>query len=197
MQNRATWFLFLSLSLLVMAGLLTGCAADAPASDSKPELKAEPTEIVTVDSGISVSGTMVKAAGKSVDLGEEDEDIRSIESCYWLEKNKIAAQCSVAGRHNQEYYFVVYDLVRDLYLYEQYGKQFIWQNDDLDTLIYVLDYSGEGEPSKVCSKNNIVLYESNADEQIQNVAFVPKGIKIELTDLRGDNPHQVIVESAV
>ena len=62
--------------------------------------------------------------------------------------------------------------------------------------MYVLDYSDEGEKSQVKNKKDMVLYESGADEQILNVTFVPKGLKIEVADLRGDNPRQVLVEAA-
>ena len=46
------------------------------------------------------------------------------------------------------------------------------------------------------NKKDMVLYESDPKEQICNIAFVPKGIKIELTDLQGNNPRQVIVDAA-
>ena len=90
----------------------------------------------------------------------------------------------------------VYDVVRELYVYEQYGKQFIWQNDDLDTLIYVVDYAKDKEPSRVLNKKDVVLYETGAEEQIQNIAYVPKGVKVEISDLHGDNLRQVVVEAS-
>lgn len=189
MRNRLAMVLLLSVLLLCV---LTGCGANAPASEPEQE----PAEEAVIESGITVTGTILEAAGKSVDLGEKNEYITSIVSCRWLEKNKVAARCRISGNHSQEYYFAVYDVVRDMYVYEQYGKQFIWQNDDIDTLIYVLDYAGEGEPSLVCNKKDMVLYESSAEEQIYNVAFVPKGIKVELADLRGNHQRQVLVEAA-
>ncbi len=186
------------LAVLLIAGLLTGCAADQSAqnSEKQPEPVAE-VEKAIVDEGITIAGSRVEAAGKVVDLGEKNEYVQSVESCCWLEKTKIAATCPIKGTKSQDYYFVVYDVVRDMYLYEQYGKQFIWQNDDLDTLVYVLDYASEGEPSLVRNRKDMVLYESEPDEQIQNIAFVPKGIKVELADLNGDNRHQVLVEAAM
>ncbi len=196
MRNKAKRLL----SILLMTALLAGCGTDTPAQKPEKEPEAEPVETVetaVIDSGITVSGTVVEAGGKSVDLSEKNEYVKSVESCRWLEQTKIAATCPIAGAKSQDYYFVVYDVVRDMYLYEQYGKQFIWQNDDLDTLVYVLDYAGEGEPSLVCNKKDMVLYKSSAEEQIYNVVFVPKGIKVELTDLRGDNLRQVLVEPAV
>lgn len=188
MRNRLAIVLCLSVLLCVLAG----CGASDPASEPEQE----PAEEAVIESGITVTGTIIEAAGKSVDLGEKNEYIKSIASCRWLEKTKVAAQCRISGTKSQAYYFVVYDMVRDMYVYEQYGKQFIWQNDDMDTLIYVLDYAGEGEPSLVCNKNDMVLYESSAEEQIYNVAFVPKGIKVELADLWGNHQRQVLVEAA-
>ena len=41
-----------------------------------------------------------------------------------------------------------------------------------------------------------MLYESGTEEQIVSVSYVPKGIKVELADLRGENARQVIIESA-
>lgn len=194
MRNRVV----LLLAALLLSAFLAGCGADTPAqqpgNDAAEENTQEP-ELV-IDSGIIVNGTVVEAAGKQVDFNERNEYVKSIVSCRWLEKNKVAVQCRISGGKSQAYYFAVYDVVRDLYVYEQYGKQFIWQNDDLDTLVYVLDYSDEGEKSQVKNKKDTVLYESGADEQILNVTFVPKGLKIEVADLRGDNPRQVLVEAA-
>lgn len=194
MRNRVV----LLLAALLLSAFLAGCGADTPAqqpgNDAAEENTQEP-ELV-IDSGIIVNGTVVEAAGKQVDFNERNEYVKSIVSCRWLEKNKVAVQCRISGGKSQAYYFAVYDVVRDLYVYEQYGKQFIWQNDDLDTLVYVLDYSDEGEKSQVKNKKDMVLYESGADEQILNVTFVPKGLKIEVADLRGDNPRQVLVEAA-
>lgn len=192
------------LTILFFSGLLVviaGCGADVPASDNRPEAQEQQNLEDTkkehlIDEGITVNGTAVSAAGKTVNLYERNEFVQSIESCRWLEKNKIAALCKISGNKSQEYYFAVYDVVRDFYVYERYGKEFIWQNDDLDTLIYVLDYAEEKEPSKVCNKKDMVLYQSNADEKITGIAFVPKGLKVELADLRGDNPRQVVVEAA-
>lgn len=179
------------LAISLWMGLLTGCAAEP--SEAEPEV----VEETTLESGITVSGSVVYAANKSIDLSQKNENIRSIVSCRWLEQNKVAVQCRISGGGNQVLYFLVYDLVRDLYVYEQYGSQFIWQNDDLDTLVYVRDYSEAGEPSQVKNKKDMVLYESSADEQICSIAFVPKGIKVELTDLRGNHSRQVIVEAAI
>ena len=194
MRNRVV----LLLAALLLSAFLAGCGADTPAqqpgNDAAEENTQEP-ELV-IDSGIIVNGTVVEAAGKQVDFNERNEYAKSIVSCRWLEKNKVAVQCRISGGKSQAYYFAVYDVVRDLYVYEQYGKQFIWQNDDLDTLVYVLDYSDEDEKSQVKNKKDMVLYESGADEQILNVTFVPKGLKIEVADLRGDNPRQVLVEAA-
>ena len=194
MRNRVV----LLLAALLLSAFLAGCGADTPAqqpgNDAAKENTQEP-ELV-IDSGIIVNGTVAEAAGKQVDFNERNEYVKSIVSCRWLEKNKVAVQCRISGGKSQAYYFAVYDVVRDLYVYEQYGKQFIWQNDDLDTLVYVLDYSDEGEKSQVKNKKDMVLYESGADEQILNVTFVPKGLKIEVADLRGDNPRQVLVEAA-
>ena len=81
-------------------------------------------------------------------------------------------------------------------VYEQYGKQFIWQNDDLDTLIYVLDYAKEKEPSRVLNKKDVLLYETSGEEQIQNIVYVPKGVKVEVSDLQGENLRQVVVEAS-
>lgn len=197
------------MTVLFLCGLLAmfmiGCGANAPAPDnsqdvpeSQEEQKQETvTELPAVDDGIAVTGTVVSAGGKTVNLNEKNEFVQSVASCRWLEKNKIAALCELNGNKGQRYYFAVYDVVRDFYVYERYGSQFIWQNDDIDTLVYVLDYSGEKEPSKVCNKKDMVLFESKADEQITGIAFVPKGLKVELTDLRGDNPRQALVEAAM
>lgn len=193
MRNRMA----IVLAAVLLAGFLTGCGAAVPAQETEKKPAEETVQEPAIDSGITVTGLVIEAAGKSVDLGEKNKYIQSIVSCHWLEKNKVAAQCRISGTKSQEYYFAVYDVVRDIYVYEQYGKQFIWQNDDLDTLVYVLDYAGEGEPSLVCNKKDMVLYKSSAEEQIYNVAFVPKGIKIEFADLRGNNPRQVIVEAAI
>ena len=186
--------LAICLMAVVLAGVVAGCAAGG--NDTQPEQNAMEAQL-TIEEGIVVSGTMVEAAGKTFDLAEKNPHITSVVSCRWLEKTKIAVQSLLTENKGQKYYFAVYDVVRDIYVYEQYGAQFIWQNDDLNTLVYVLDYAGEDGTSKVCSKKDVVLYESSIEERIQNVAFVPKGIKVEVTDLRGDNPRQVIVEAAV
>ncbi len=204
---RTKWEKLLTILFLsgMLAAVIAGCGADAPAPDNGQEAQkpqdnqqAEDAAADTpiVDDGITVDGTVVSAAGKTVNLYEKNEYVQSIASCRWLEKNKIAMLCEISGSKSQDYYFAVYDVVRDFYVYEQYGKQFIWQNDDLDTLVYVLDYAEEKEPSKVCNKKDMVLYQSNADEQITGVAFVPKGLKVELADLQGENPRLVLVEAA-
>ena len=197
------------LSILFLSGLLaavvSGCGADTPAPDNGQETQTpqesqqasdDKAEKPAVDEGISINGTAVSAAGKTVNLYDRNEFVQTIASSRWLEKNKIAVLCEISGTKSQDYYFAGYDVVRDLYVYEQYGKQFIWQNDDLDTLVYVLDYAAEKEPSKVCNKKDMVLYQSSAAEQITGVSFVPKGLKVELADLRGDNARLVIVEAA-
>ena len=190
MQKKLT---FLLLAVILSAVFLTGCSAPEQSEEQTPA--EQPAEENLFDAGISVNGTAVEAAGKTVNLYDRNAYVQKIKSCRWLEKNKIAVQCTISGGKSQDYYFAVYDVVRDLYVYEQYGKQFIWQNDDLDTLVYVLDYAEEGQPSRVCSRLDVVLYESAPGEQVLNVSFVPKGIRIELADLRGENPRQVIVEA--
>lgn len=181
------------LCCLLFAGLLSGCGGEAPA-ETEQDIVAE--EEPRIEAGIDVSGTVVKAAGKSIDLSEKNQYIRAVARCRWLEKNKLAIECITSSGRGQDLYLAVYDVVRDIYVYEQYGKQFIWQNDDLDTLIYVVDYSEAEEPSQVRNKNDVVLYESGSQEQIENVSYVPKGIKVELTDLHGSNPRQIVVEAA-
>ncbi len=185
---RRTWIILLLLCLLLTGA--AGCTATAPA-----EPEAEQGESVA-DEGVTITGTVVEAAGKQVDLAEKNEYVRSIVRCRWLEQNKVAMEGRLTGSNSQALYFAVYDVVRELYVYEQYGQQFIWQNDDLDTLVYVQDYSGEGEPSRVLNKKDMVLYETGVQEQITNVAYVPKGIKVEVADLHGEVLRQVVVEAA-
>lgn len=189
---RRTWIVLLLLCLLLTGA--AGCTATAPA---EPEAEQEDAvEESVADEGITITGTVVEAAGKQVDLAEKNEYVRSIVRCRWLEQNKVAMEGRLTGSNSQALYFAVYDVVRELYVYEQYGQQFIWQNDDLDTLVYVQDYSGEGEPSRVLNKKDIVLYETGVQEQISNVAYVPKGIKVEVVDLHGEALRQVVVEAA-
>lgn len=186
-------FIMLLLLCLLFAGA-AGCAAVNPAEPESEQEEA--AEEPVVDAGIRVSGTVVEAAGKQVDLAEKNEYVRAIVRCRWVEQNKVVIEGSLSGSNSQELYLAVYDVVRELYVYEQYGKQFIWQNDDLDTLIYVVDYAKDKEPSRVLNKKDVVLYETGAEEQIQNIAYVPKGVKVEISDLHGDNLRQVVVEAS-
>ena len=69
--------------------------------------------------------------------------------------------------------------------------------DDLDGVITPteadqLNLSIQNEAERIDA-----LFESKADERITGIAFVPKGLKVELTDLRGDNPRQALVEAAM
>lgn len=195
-MNWRTGKIFLVLLLyLLLAGLLAGCVQGQPteSEQEQDEMAAEPQ----IDTGIVVSGTTVTAAGKTLQLAEKNSYIRSIVSCHWIEKNKIAVECSLSGVHSQPLYFTVYDVVRNIYVYEQYGKQFIWQNDDLDTLLYVVDYAGTGEGSQVLNRQDVVLYTSDAQQQIQTIAYVPKGIKVEVSDRRGEHRQQIVVETAL
>ena len=185
-------FIMLLLLCLLLVGMTAGCAAERPAEPEQAEVAEEPE----IDAGISVSGTVVDAAGKQVDLAEKNEYVRAIVRCRWVEQNKVAIEGRLAGGSSQELYLAVYDVVRELYVYEQYGKQFIWQNDDLDTLIYVLDYAKEKEPSRVLNKKDVLLYETSGEEQIQNIVYVPKGVKVEVSDLQGENLRQVVVEAS-
>ena len=186
-------FIMLLLLCLLFAGA-AGCAAVNPAEPESEQEEA--AEEPVADAGIRVSGTVVEAAGKQVDLAEKNEYVRAIVRCRWVEQNKVAIEGSLSGSNSQELYLAVYDVVRELYVYEQYGKQFIWQNDDLDTLIYEVDYAKDKEPSRVLNKKDVVLYETGAEEQIQNIAYVPKGVKVEISDLHGDNLRQVVVEAS-
>ncbi len=186
-------FIMLLLLCLLFAGA-AGCAAVNPAEPESEQEEA--AEEPVADAGIRVSGTVVEAAGKQVDLAEKNEYVRAIVRCRWVEQNKVVIEGSLSGSNSQELYLAVYDVVRELYVYEQYGKQFIWQNDDLDTLIYVVDYAKDKEPSRVLNKKDVVLYETGAEEQIQNIAYVPKGVKVEISDLHGDNLRQVVVEAS-
>lgn len=186
-------FIMLLLLCLLFAGA-AGCAAVNPAEPESEQEEA--AEEPVADAGIRVSGTVVEAAGKQVDLTEKNEYVRAIVRCRWVEQNKVVIEGSLSGSNSQELYLAVYDVVRELYVYEQYGKQFIWQNDDLDTLIYVVDYAKDKEPSRVLNKKDVVLYETGAEEQIQNIAYVPKGVKVEISDLHGDNLRQVVVEAS-
>lgn len=191
---QRTWVVLLLIGLL-LAGTVAGCAANQvnQPEQEQDENVAEPQ----IAEGIAVNGTVVEAAGKTIDLAEKNSYIHAIVSCQWIEKNKLMIQCSLSGHNSQPLYLAVYDIVRDLYVYEQYGKQFVWQNDDLDTLIYVVDYAQEGEGSRVLNKKDVVLYESSAQQQIKAISYVPKGIKVEVTDLHDENAQQIIVESAV
>ena len=190
---QRTWIVLLLVGLL-LAGTVAGCAANQV---DQPEQEQEDAAEPQIAEGIAVNGTVVEAAGKSLDIAEKNSYVRSIVSCQWIEKNKLMIQCSLSGHNSQPLYLAVYDVVRDLYVYEQYGKQFVWQNDDLDTLIYVVDYANEGEGSQVLNKKDVVLYESSAQQQIKAISYVPKGIKVEVMDLHNENSQQIIVESAV
>lgn len=192
---RKTWIICVLLCLLAVPWI-TGCTAH---SETEPEAEQEQTQSadeVEISAGITVDGTVVSAAGKKIDLSEKNEYVRDIVRCQWVERNKVAIQSRLAEGKGQDIYFTVYDVVRDMYIYEQYGKQFIWQNDDLDTLIYVVDYAGEQQPSRVYNRKDVLLYETGSQEEIQNIAYVPKGIKVEIGDLRHDNTRQVVVETA-
>ena len=192
---RKTWTICVLLCLLV-GPWMTGCTAH---SDTDPGVEQEQTQSadeVEISAGITVDGTVVSAAGKKIDLSEKNEYVRNIVRCQWVERNKVAIQSRLAEGKGQDIYFVVYDVVRDMYLYEQYGKQFIWQNDNLDTLIYVVDYAGEQQPSRVYNRKDVLLYETGSQEEIRSIAYVPKGIKVEIGDLRHDNIRQVVVETA-
>ena len=162
------FWLVLLLAGLLMAGTVAGCAANQVNQPEQEEQKeaAEPQ----IAEGITVNGTVVEAAGKRVDVADKNSYIRAIESCQWIEKNKLMIQCRVSGYNSQPLYLEVYDVVRDMYVYEQYGKQFVWQNDDLDTLIYVVDYAHAGQSSQVLNKNDVVLYTSGAQQQIKAVS---------------------------
>ncbi len=183
-----------ALVCLLLAGGAAGCAVE-PGADSQTE-REDVFQEQEIDEGIQVNGTVVTAAGKEIDLAEKNSYVHRIARCHWIEKNKLMIECNITGSNGQPLYLAVYDVVRDIYVYEQYGKQFMWQNDDLDTLVYVMDYAGEEEGSQVLNKKNVVLYESGTEEQIVSVSYVPKGIKVELADLRGENARQVIIESA-
>ena len=61
MRNRLAIVLCLSVLLCVLAG----CGASDPASEPEQE----PAEEAVIESGITVTGTIIEAAGKSVDLG--------------------------------------------------------------------------------------------------------------------------------
>lgn len=189
------FWLVLLLAGLLMAGTVAGCAANQVNQPEQEEQKeaAEPQ----IAEGITVNGTVVEAAGKRVDVADKNSYIHAIESCQWIEKNKLMIQCRVSGYNSQPLYLAVYDVVRDMYVYEQYGKQFVWQNDDLDTLIYVVDYAHAGQSSQVLNKNDVVLYTSGAQQQIKAVSYVPKGIKVEVTNLHDEDSQQILVETAV
>lgn len=187
-------FRMLLLLCALLAGLAVGCTSAASDSDQPEAEQAAPAEEPVIDAGISVSGTVVEAAGKRIDLAEKNEYVRNIVRCRWLEQNKVAIEGTLDGVNSQALYLAVYDVVRGLYVYEQYGKQFIWQNDDLDTLVYVVDYAKDKEPSRVLNKKDVLLYETSGTEQIQNISYVPKGLKVEVTDLHGDSLRQVVVE---
>lgn len=191
MQKPLAMFL---LFCLLLPGAATGCTAREPAEPESAQN--EPVEETLIEDGIVVTGTVVEAAGKRLDMAEKNDYIRSIARCRWIDGNKVAIESRLNGTKSQDLYLVVYDVVRDLFVYEQYGKQFIWQNNDLDTLIYVVDYADEEEPSQVCNKKEVVLYETSAQEQITNISYVPKGIKVEVVDLHGESLRQVVVEVA-
>lgn len=191
---RKTWIALL-LAGLLLAGTVAGCAAH-PVNQPKQEQDENAVE-PQIAEGITVNGTVVEAAGKAIDVAEKNSYIHAVVGCNWIEKNKLMIECSLSGHNSQPLYLAVYDVVRDLYVYEQYGKQFVWQNDDLDTLIYVVDYTNEGEGSQVLNKKDVVLYESSAQQQIKAISYVPKGIKVEVRDLRDDNIQQIVVESAI
>lgn len=186
---RKQWTILLLFCLIL--GGMAGCAAkETPATEK------EETAVPLIDEGITVNGTIIEAANKRVDLAERNEYVQSIASCHWLEGNKIAIEGRLDGVNSQALYLAVYDVVRDVYVYEQYGKQFIWQNDDLDTLVYVVDYADANESSRVLNKQDVVLYETGSQEQVTNVSYVPKGVKVEVADLHGEVLRQVVVEVA-
>ena len=96
---------------LLLVGMTAGCAAERPAEPEQAEVAEEPE----IDAGISVSGTVVEAAGKQVDLAEKNEYVRAIVRCRWVEQNKVAIEGRLAGGSSQELYLAVYDVVRELY----------------------------------------------------------------------------------
>ena len=184
--------------LLLLVFTVVMCGGCVPKDeDSGQKDPKEPEKVVEMDKGITASGTTVSADGKKLDLKKENDSVEKVESCQWLEEKRVLIECTQNGAGVQEKYLTVYDFAREVYVYEQYGQQFIWKDKDLDTLVYVMDYSKENEPSQVLDKNDVILYESGSNEKIHSISFVPKGIKVEVGDRKAENVRDIIVEASV
>lgn len=164
---------------------------------AKPEKEEEPPKVVEMDKGITVSGSVVRADGKEVDLKTKNSCLDQVKSCQWLEDKRVLIECTQKGHGVQEKYLAVYDFAGEAYVYEKYGQQFIWKNKDLDTLVYIVDYSDDDEPSQVLDGNDVLLYESGINEKIHSISYVPKGIKVEVGDEKGENVRDIVVEASI
>lgn len=149
---------------------------------------------VVIEDGITVDGLNITARDREISLGERNDKVKSILSCRWIGNDEIAIEGKLAEETNNRY-FAIYNLAKGMFRYEQYGQDFMWKDNDSDTLIYVQDYTDNGGNYQVRNIQDVVLFTTGNGEIIQSISYVPRGIKVDVVDQKGTLLRSVVVET--
>lgn len=180
---KKTWKILLC-CICITGLLLNGCGLPAKNTEE---------QAVTFADGITVKGTLISVDGREMNPAEQNENVTAIADCKRMGPEMIAIEGILKGNADN-LYFTIYSLPEQRYVYEQYGQLFAWRDDDPDSLVYVQNLSESGGTSQVKNSKDMVLFTTGEDEQIADITYVPKGVRIDVTDDKGSLLRSVVVE---
>lgn len=108
--------------------------------------------------------------GKTIKVNDETSSITSIISLEWIDKNLIGVLSHINPSLD---YYTIYDIENDKFIYSAYGTNFVWNKEDINTLIYIENpphlSSSENQKYKIKDYKSNILYESN--DQISDLQY--------------------------
>ncbi len=124
------------------------------------------------------------ADSRDIDLQELHPDIISVVELLPVTNEKLTIVCRVDESTNL---LMIYDFKNKEFVFEEYGTQFAWIQDDYDSVLYLKD-------DAVYNLKKDLIYQVNDNEHISVIEYIDKDFYVTITDSNYENLNQIYVE---
>lgn len=124
------------------------------------------------------------ADNKTYDLQERHPDIILVVELLPVTNAQLSVICRVDEHTNL---LMIYDFRKKDFVFEEYGTQFAWIQEDYSSVLYLKD-------NAVYNLNNELVYQVKENERISVIEYIENDFYVTVTDSDYENSNQIYVE---